>query len=146
MQTPPGNGMRNTIDGLSTPHHRKLPLPPRQPGSVEAAAAAAAAAAIAAASAAPGPPPFLNFVNLNRCGVLADAKPPPPSSVAAPAPPPPAKPARRTSEKALSFDLEAAEAKATVAGGTGSYEIYGEPLNKQKLDRLSITHLLISFI
>ena len=113
---------------------------------MEAAAAAAAAAAIAAASAAPGPPPFLNFVNLNRCGVLADAKPPPPSSVAAPAPPPPAKPARRTSEKALSFDLEAAEAKATVAGGTGSYEIYGEPLNKQKLDRLSITHLLISFI
>ena len=48
---------------------------------MEAAAAAAAAAAIAAASAAPGPPPFLNFVNLNRCGVLADAKPPPPSSV-----------------------------------------------------------------
>ena len=108
---------------------------------MEAAAAAAAAAAIAAASAAPGPPPFLNFVNLNRCGVLADAKPP-----IAPAPQPKPQPARRTSEKALSFDLEAAEAKATVAGGTGSYEIYGEPLNKQKLDRLSITHLLISFI
>ena len=110
---------------------------------MEAAAAAAAAAAIAAASAAPGPPPFLNFVNLNRCGVLAEAKPP---IAPAPQPKPQPQPARRTSEKALSFDLEAAEAKATVAGGTGSYEIYGEPLNKQKLDRLSITHLLISFI
>ena len=116
-----GHYKTHTEDEVAAAAARKLPLPPQPQPPAEAAAAAAAAAAVAAAAA--QPPPFLNFVNLNRCGVLADAKP---VAAAPAAPPPQPQPARRTSEKALSFDLEAAEAKATVAGGTGSYEIYGK--------------------
>merc|ERR1719461_952213 len=104
-----GHYKTHTEDEVAAAAARKLPLPPQPQPPAEAAAAAAAAAAAQ-------PPPFLNFVNLNRCGVLADAKP----VAATPAPPQSQpQPARRTSEKALSFDLEAAEAKATVAGGTG---------------------------
>jgi hypothetical protein len=73
---------------------------------------------------APEPPPFMNFPFLSRNGVLAEAKAPQPQLL--PPPQQQQQPARRTSEKALSFDLEMAEAKATAPGGTGSYEIYGE--------------------
>merc|ERR550539_2231355 len=60
-----GHYKTHTEDEVAAAAARKLPLPPSQPGSVEAAAAAAAAAAVAAAAAASaGPPPFLNFVNL----------------------------------------------------------------------------------